>query len=240
MEIKPGQSPRLQGNRDPESHGGALRLAFSEKYDDIQAERYFRKHGETLARRLSHWRETVMLRKALRAAGDPATVLDLPSGTGRFWPLLAERPARRIIAADYSFDMVSLGLARHPAWVIERVQPLRCSAFAIPLRDNAVECVFCIRFLHHVGRSADRLAALRELARVARYAVCLTLWVDGNYKARRRRRLEARRKDKRYQNRFVLPRVRIEEEFRTAGLEPVAKIDFFRFYSMWRAYVLRK
>lgn len=220
--------------------GDVPRLAFSEKYDDAQAERYFKKHRETPARRLSHWRETAMLRKALRLAGNPATVLDLPSGTGRFWNLLAEEPSRRIVAADYSFDMLSLGLARHPAQVTAHVRPVRCSVFAIPLQDNAVECVFCIRFLHHVGRQADRLAALRELARVTSSAVCLTLWVDGNYKARRRRRLEARRKDKGYQNRFVLSRAGVEEEFTSVGLEPVAKIDFFRFYSMWRTYVLRK
>jgi len=215
-------------------------LEFSKKYDESQARCYFEKHGKGFGRRLSNWRETVMMRKSLKLAGNPKTVLDLPSGTGRFWEMLAEYPDREIYAADYSFDMLIRGLHMRPEHVTRRIRPFRCSAFSIPLGDGAVESVFCARLLHHIGEREDRLAMLKEMARVASQSVCVSLWIDGNYKARRRRKLEARRRKKRYQNRFVVERQVIEEGFRQAGLKPIGRIDFMKFYSMWSTYVLRK
>ena len=208
-------------------------LEFSEKYDETQARRYFEKHRKGFGRRLSNWRETVMLRKALKLAGNPGTVLDIPAGTGRFWDMLAGYPDRKIYAADYSYDMLITGINMRPEHVTRRIMPLKCSAFSIPLADGAVENVFCARLLHHIGERADRRAMLREMSRVASKSVCVSLWIDGNYKARRRRKLEARRRRKRYQNRFVVQRRVIEEDFRYAGLEPTCWIDFMKFYSMW-------
>jgi len=219
---------------------GIPRLEFSEKYDETQARCYFEKHGKGFGRRLSNWRETVMLQKALKLAGNPKTVLDLPAGTGRFWEMLSGYPDRKIYAADYSNDMLAMGLHMRPEHVTRRIRPLKCSAFSIPLADGAVESVFCARLLHHIGEREDRRAMLREMARVASQSICVSLWIDGNYKARRRRKLEARRTKKHYQNRFVVKRSVIEEDFRRAGLKPIERIDFMKFYSMWSTYVLGK
>jgi ubiquinone/menaquinone biosynthesis C-methylase UbiE len=219
---------------------GIPRLEFSEKYDETQARCYFEKHGNGFGRRLSNWRETVVLRKAIKLAGNPKTVLDLPAGTGRFWEMLAGSPDRKIYAADYSNDMLMMGLHMRPEHVTRRIRPLKCSAFSIPLADGAVESVFCARLLHHIGEREDRRAMLREMTRVASQSICVSLWIDGNYKARRRRKLEARRKKKPYQNRFVVERRVIEEDFLQAGLKPIGRIDFMKFYSMWSTYVLRK
>ncbi|MNG21705.1 hypothetical protein D3C84_1061010 [compost metagenome] len=121
---------------------------------------------------------------------------------------------------------------------------MQTSAFAIDLPANAVDSVFCMRLLHHIGDSADRLALLRECHRVTRDSLILSLWVDGNYKAWKRRRLESRRQSRRaetgYQNRFVLPVATAEAEFREAGFEIQEHLDFLPFYAMWRVYVLRK
>jgi len=35
-------------------------------------------------------------------------------------------------------------------------------------------------------------------------------------------------------------RERIESEFRQAGFRIVGHLDFLKFYSMWRVYILRK
>ncbi|RML42401.1 hypothetical protein APX70_03177, partial [Pseudomonas syringae pv. maculicola] len=113
-------------------------------------------------------------------------MLDLPCGAGRFWPLLAEKPNRSIIGADNSADMLSTACASQPAEVVKRVQPLQTSAFDIDLPDNAVDSIFCMRLLHHVGQSSDRMALLREFQRVTRDSVIVSLWVDGNFKAWRR------------------------------------------------------
>ena len=72
----------------------------------------------------------------------------------------------------------------------------------------------------------------------------LSLWVDGNFKAWRRQKLEKRRYAETgkpsYQNRFVLPVATVEEEFQAAGFRIQERLDFLPFYAMWRVYVLRK
>lgn len=221
-----------------------IELEFSRKYDRDHAQQYLQKHQDNISRRLSHWRDEQLARKALHMAGDPGLVLDLPSGAGRFWPLLAEKPNRVIIGADNSADMLKTACAAQPADVVKRVRPLQTSAFDIDLPDNAVDSIFCMRLLHHVGQSEHRLALLREFQRVTRDSVIVSLWVDGNFKAWKRKRLDSKRHAKNgqdsYQNRFVLPAATVEAEFEQAGFRIQERLDFLPFYAMWRVYLLRK
>jgi ubiquinone/menaquinone biosynthesis C-methylase UbiE len=214
------------------------RLEFSDKYTAEHAREYFHKHQAGFWRRLSTRREIAIARKALKMAGNPVSLLDLPSGTGRFWEMLCEQPDRRVYAADNSRNMFEVGMQLRPADVTRRIETFQCSAFDIPLPDSAVENIFCMRLVHHIGKSGDRLALFREFRRVASQSVCLSLWVDGNYQAMRRARLERRRTTKAYQNRFVVPRARIESEFREAGMGITGHIDFLKFHSIWRVYIL--
>lgn len=217
-----------------------IKLDFSEKYDEQHAQEYLHKHRNGLSRRLSHQRDEQLARRALSLAGDPGLVLDLPCGAGRFWPLLAEKPNRVIIGADNSEAMLMTALKAQPTDVVKRVRPLHTSAFDIALPDNAVDSIFCMRLLHHIGEPAHRLAILREFERVSRDSVIVSLWVDGNFKAWKRKRLERTRGQKDYQNRFVLPAATVEDEFRQAGFRIQEHLDFLPLYAMWRVYVLRK
>jgi SAM-dependent methyltransferase len=218
-------------------------LPFSAKYDQQHARAYLAKHHAGVARRLSHWRDEQLARKALALAGDPTLVLDLPCGAGRFWPLLAERPNRVILAADNSLDMLEVASAAHPSALLARVRTVQTSAFDIALPPHAVDCVFCMRLLHHIGEAEHRLAILREFHRVTRDTVIVSLWVDGNFKAWRRTRLEhdrARRERRGFQNRFVVPARTVEAEFRASGFEILGHYDFLPRYAMWRVYALRR
>ncbi|AHL35582.1 SAM-dependent methyltransferase [Pseudomonas brassicacearum] len=217
-----------------------IKLDFSEKYDEQHAQRYFHKHRGSLSRRLSNLRDQQLARRALTLASDPSLVLDLPCGAGRFWPLLAEKPNRVIIGADNSEAMIKTAVDAQPANVVKRVQPLHTSAFDIALPDNAVDSIFCMRLLHHIGEPAHRLAILKEFERVSRDSVIVSLWVDGNFKAWKRKRQERTRGRKDYQNRFVLPVATVEDEFRQAGFRIQERLDFLPLYAMWRVYVLRK
>jgi len=226
-----------------ETYAPPVSLAFSEKYDREHAHQYFHKHRESLARRLSNWREQQLARLSLADAGNPETVLDLPCGAGRFWPLLAENGQRQIYAADNSGDMLQVALTHQPQQLTERVVPFRTSAFDIDLPDNFVDSIFCMRLLHHIGQRKHRLAILREFHRVTRDTVVLSLWVDGNYKSWRRRKLEQKRAQQPtgdLNNRFVVSRKTIEEEFRLAGFTVHNHRDFLMGYAMWRMYILRK
>ena len=213
-------------------------LEFSEKYTAEHAEKYFSKHQQGFWRTLSTRRETAIARQALKMAGNPTLVLDLPSGTGRFWEMLCEQPNRKIIAADNSGNMLEVGMQMRPKEISRRIETLQCSAFDIPLPDNAVENIFCMRLVHHIGKGDDRIVLFREFNRVASQTVCLSLWVDGNFKAYKRRRAEARRGQKAFQNRFLLERSQVESEFRQAGMNVIGHVDFLKFFSMWRVYVL--
>jgi len=221
------------------NHQADRELQFSGKYDRQHAEEYFRKHQAGFWRKLSNWREQAMACKALRLAGNPASVLDLPCGSGRFWGVLAENKERRILGADRSLDMIDVGLAMLPQEVTRRLETFQCSSFSIPKPDNFVENVFCMRLLHHIGDKQDRLNLFKEFARVASDSVIFSLWVEGNYKAWRRRRLEQRPRRKDYQNRFVIDRATIEAECVDSGLEITGHIDFLKYYAMWRIYVCR-
>ncbi|AIS16656.1 class I SAM-dependent methyltransferase [Pseudomonas rhizosphaerae] len=221
-----------------------VKLEFSEKYDRAHAQKYFDKHRNSFARRMSHRRDEQLARKALALIGEPGLVLDLPCGAGRFWPLLAEKHNRVIIGADNSAAMVETACASQPAHIVERVQPLQTSAFDIALPDNSVDSIFCMRLLHHIGEAEHRMTILKQFHRVTRDSVVLSLWVDGNFKAWKRERAEQRRRlrseQDEYQNRFVLPAATVEAEFIQAGFRIQERLDFLPMYAMWRVYVLRK
>ena len=216
------------------------KLEFSDKYDQAHAKKYFLKHQLGFARKLSHWRDEQLARQALAMVGDPALVLDLPCGAGRFWPLLAETAGRVIIGADNSAAMVQTACTMQPPEVVARVRPLQTSAFAIDLPADSVDCIFSMRLLHHIGDAPHRAELLKEFHRVTRDSVIVSLWVDGNFKAWKRRRSERDRGQQGYQNRFVQPAAVVEAEFLNAGFEIQEKLDFLPLYAMWRVYVLRK
>ena len=210
------------------------------RYDLDDAQQYFHKHRTGLFHRLSTWRELAIARQALILAGDPHVVLDLPCGAGRFWSVLAEKPERRILAADSSEEMLRVARQMQPRDLVERTECFTCSAFETGLDDSSVDNIFCMRLLHHFVESSLRLAMLREFHRVTRETVCISLWIDGNYKAYRRTKWEARRSQDNHHSRYVVKRQIIESEFKQAGFRIMGHFDFLRFYSMWRIYVLRK
>lgn len=201
---------------------------------------YHAHHRTGWARRLSHLWEQHLAARALAIAGHPQVVLDLPCGTGRFWPLLARDPERIIIGADRSADMLAVAARTHPPELLARVERVATSAFGTGLPGASVDHVFCMRFLHHLEQPQDRLAVLAEFHRLTRRTVSLSLWVDGNWKAWRRRRRTADPTARRPPRRYLVPSQEVEREFRASGFEVRGRLDFLRWYSMWRVYVLAK
>lgn len=222
----------------------SIKLAFSDKYDHEHSLHYLEKHQDGMARKLSDYRDQQLARRALALAGGPNLVLDLPCGAGRFWSTLAEQPNRIILAADNSADMLATAMAAQPKQITEHVRTLQTSAFDINLPDNSVDSIFCMRLLHHIEEPEHRLALLKEFHRTTRDSVIISLWVDGNYKAWRRKSLERQRlqKDPCYKNnnRFVISSKIVEQEFIQAGFSIQTHLDFIPGYSMWRVYVLHK
>lgn len=218
-------------------------LDFSDKYSYKHSTNYHKKHESGLQRRFSNWLEQRAARRALIRAGNPTSVIDLPCGTGRFWKLLTEKPDRQLFAADYSQSMLDVAMREQPWSIASRFEWCRqASAFNTDLPDDFVDCVFSMRLMHHIGKSKDRLLILREFRRICRETVIVSLWVDGNFKAWKRRRLDARRaaNAENSNNRFVTPASQFESECKEAGLQVDAYYDVIPLLLMWRIYVLRK
>ena len=208
-------------------------------YDERRARAYLAKHRSGFWRRLSNLLEQRMAARALALAGHPRSVLDLPCGAGRFWRLLASVPDRILLGADYSWDMIVTALRFQPNEVARRFKVFRSSVFDIALSDKAVDCVFCMRLFHHIAGPGARARALRELHRVSRNTVCLSLWSDGNLQAWRRRRGRPPGTGP-VRTRFVVDRGRIEREFLECGFEIAGSVALLPGLSMWCTYVLKK
>lgn len=114
----------------------------------------------------------------------------------------------------------------------------------IELPDQAVECIFSMRLMHHMGAPKNRIQMLKGFFRVSAGVVCLSLWVGGNRQVLRRQKLkikgEAINPEKYNQNRFVISGAQIEQAFDDAGFAVLGHFDFLKYISMWRIYVLKK
>jgi SAM-dependent methyltransferase len=116
-------------------------------------------------------RKWAAIRRALAQATGVRTILDLPCGTGRFTGALA-REGFEVVGSDISHEMLkkaasvtSAGMADgNPSSIRGYVQ---ANAEKLPLRDDSLDCVVCIRFMMHVD-AATRMRMLREFARVSR------------------------------------------------------------------------
>jgi SAM-dependent methyltransferase len=217
---------------------------FSRKRSQAKAQRHLEKHLPGFSGRLALWRDEQLARQALKVAGEPGLVLDLPSGVGRFWSVLTEHTNRVVLAADHSPEMLAIAEAGFPAEKLKRIKTFQTSPFSIDLSANAVDCIFCMRLFHHVADGDRRSVILREFHRVTRDTVIVSLWVDGNIKSWRRKRLERVRASAEpaasRMNRFVVSKAAIEAEFEQAGFQILGHNDFLPGYAMWRVYVLRK
>jgi len=206
---------------------------------------YERNHSRHLRAQLTTLREQACLRRALKAAGSPQRVLDLPCGTGRFWPVYAASGVKQLIAADNSPGMLEVAAGK----CIEGLphQLIQASAFDLRLPDDSVDLVSCIRFYHHLSRSEDRLGLLDEFKRVSTRFVIVSTWVDGNLMSLERRIRRAPRRRARgrrsatgagYGRRICRTRQETEAEFSAAGFEIVSRFDVWPKFQMWRFYLL--
>jgi len=145
---------------------------YSQRFQNMErAERYARRFESGSRLRIDR-REQRAVARAFKHITDCRSVLDIPSGAGRFLGTLTQG-GRQVIEMDVSHEM--LVFARNRA---RSESKTGCSGLAqadasrIPLGDGAVDCVFSNRLLHHILPAAERAVILREFYRVAaRYAV---------------------------------------------------------------------
>lgn len=211
-----------------------------DNYSRDRATHYEAHHRKNLRTNLTTRRELALLESALRASGSPAQALDLPCGTGRFWPAFAAAGVSEILASDNSEGMLDVA-ERSRSAVSVPVKLFRTSLFEIDLPDSAVPAIACMRFFHHLSRAEDRRTALAELSRVSSQDVIVSLWTDGCVQSWfRRRRREKPEVKAGYGKRTCIERTTFEAEVSAAGFKVVSRHRVWPGLSMWTFYHLRK
>lgn len=118
--------------------------------------------------------EQKAMRVIAESLASPATVLDIPCGTGRYFPIFAEA-GHRIIGADISRDM----LATIPEGRrVRSVSALQADIARIPLGDQAVDHIIAMRVWSFLPDSVRR-SALEEWRRVARQSTFVQVRFNG-------------------------------------------------------------
>lgn len=197
---------------------------------DDHAKYYAEKHDSTARRRISNFFERAMIERSLRRiwrVGRFETALDLPSGTGRFLPVLARFNAR-LTAMDSALPMLRES-RRWDELLGSTPGRVTASVFEIPLRDHSVDVVLCARLLHHFADEASRAKLFRELARVARVGVVVSFFDATSYYAwKRRRKIE---RTGRESGRHSITRDECCRLAEAAGLRPLGMNAILRFHS---------
>src|SRR3954462_14048734 len=120
---------------------------------------------ETGSRKGINAREQRAVAKIFKALPDCLSVIDVPSGAGRFAKVLSQ--GRELIEADVAFEILEHARERAEHGKLH-VKFLQSDASKIPLADGAVDAVFCNRLLHHILPVKEREMFLREFHRVTR------------------------------------------------------------------------
>ena len=120
--------------------------------------------------------ESEVLAKVLSRVPRDSSVLDLPCGTGRFFPLLQEM-GLRTVGADISDEM----LRQIPAEYLKGENPVRtviADAEKLQFPDNTFDYVLSMRFYNHLSLRA-RPKVLGELSRICRRGVIIQVRFRG-------------------------------------------------------------
>ena len=137
--------------------------------DPAKAERYATRFEEGPRHRINQ-REQRAVATIFSGLIDCRTILDVPSGAGRFAPVLA-RSNRALIELDAALEILRQA-QQHAHQHKVQAHFLQGDASRLPLAAAAVDCIFCNRLLHHIRVAEERVLILRELHRVTRrYAV---------------------------------------------------------------------
>lgn len=144
--------------------------SYSRRLQDQAKAEHYAKRFETGSRRRIDKREQRAVRRIFAGLKDCHSVIDVPSGAGRFIQTLSQG-GRRVLEADVAFEILEYAQTRANKLKVD-AQSMQGDAAHLPLIDGAVDCVFSNRLLHHIHASSERKALLREFHRISRrYAV---------------------------------------------------------------------
>lgn len=184
-----------------------------EKYKNPELADYYRKRFTIGARK----RSTGFILRALKAAIGPApkTLLDVPTGTGRF-ALPLQQDGYRLIGGDYSWEML---FEAHSHKNGSGPSFFRGDIRQLPFADRSFDVAICVR-LFHLLKPEERVIAMKELRRVAREKIVVVYYPRHTIKQLTRWLRWKLGLIPEPRTRYY-PWKKIQEEIRAAGLEVV-------------------
>jgi ubiquinone/menaquinone biosynthesis C-methylase UbiE len=138
---------------------------YRQRMQHVKRARLYAERFETGPRRRINEREQRAVAKIFAGLKGVKSVLDVPSGAGRFAKVLAEK--RLLIEADVAPEILEFARERAERAGIHATF-LQCDASKIPLGGDSVDCIFCNRLLHHILAAKEREVFLHEFHRVTR------------------------------------------------------------------------
>ncbi len=177
------------------------------------------KYASSLVGTRTHERESHCVRAGLAGVPKGAHVLDLPCGTGRFEPLLAEM-GFRVTGADSSPHMIEQARAHvDSAGLSPDTVDLRvANALDTDFDDDTFDAVLCNRLVHHLFESDTRRKLFRELRRISQGTVLVSFFCTRSIDSvhfSMRNRLRGIRPD----DRVPISTRQLREDVEAAGLE---------------------
>lgn len=114
-------------------------------------------------------KEKEIVLQAFEQIGKQRSILDVPCGAGRFLETL-KLFSSRLIELDLSFGMVHFNEEQyrksHGDANSDNTSFLIGDAEWLPIHNDSVDAIFCMRLFHHLDSSNLRVSILSELARV--------------------------------------------------------------------------
>jgi len=137
-----------------------------------QVEAYANKRYKSWDQRWISNRELKMVERLLTEHQLEGPILDCPSGFGRFYPVLSN-------FGDVSgADLNHFAVEYYNKYISNDPPAVEARAEELPFDNNHFSGVFSFRLLQHMHTPEDRIAILKEYARVSKSWVIASLYVS--------------------------------------------------------------
>ena len=151
---------------------------FRHSLDRPFGNRYYQDRARDYDQQREHQPSWVEEHRALQEIatqlGHGLSVLDVPVGSGRFFPVYGDLDWT-VSGLDVSDEMLQVALTRSVDSLATEPALFRGNATALPFSDSQFDVVVCFRFLQSIVSFGDAQRVIAEIARVSKGFVVLHL-----------------------------------------------------------------